>query len=146
MPDKSKFLQRFNKIIAPKLFDATIFVQFNEPLVEDPDGKYAIFYTKEWDTVQAESIFDGSTYKNPSISHLIRIPKTGKSITIIALGLIIATYTKTEKVIFPGETRIHVVAEREFNYDEDSDFGDDDDDTSHPNYFLRNILNIPGAH
>ena len=115
MPNKSKFLNRFNKLIAPKLFDATIFIQFNEPLVEDPDGKYGIFYTKEWNTVQAQSIFEGSTYKNPSISHLLRIPKTGESITIVALGLMTATYTTIEKVIFPGETRIHVIAEWEFH-------------------------------
>ena len=115
MPDKSKFIQRFNKLFAPKLFDATIFIQFNEPLVEDPNGYYAIFYTKEWDTVQAESIFEGSTYNTPSISHLIRVPKAGESITIVALGLMTAMYTNADKVIFPGETRIHVAAGWEFN-------------------------------
>jgi len=128
------------------LYPATITLKFNFPLLSDEDGMYAIIYAKDYNTPDAELIKTGRTYGcKEGITFDMLVPKCGIKIVFKALGLITAQYVEYEKCILPGNTTVWLNALYEHCYaviPDDDDFGDDDDNTSHPNYFLQDIQNI----
>lgn len=132
--------------IPDALFPATVTLKFNDPLLEDTDGRYAIFYADRFNTIEAEEVQSGNTHaEEDGITFNLNVPKWGVDLAFVGIGLGIAQYCGSTATIMPGENTVYLIAAYETNFgewDDDDDFGNDDDDTTHPNYFLRSIQNI----
>ena len=98
------------------MIQSTITLKFNHVLQNDRDGIYAVYYGEHANTLQSQLITEGSTYLVPSVTFKVPNFPPGREILFKALGLETACYTESMRMIPPGEFKVLLSADQEFQY------------------------------
>jgi hypothetical protein len=95
---------------------ATITLKFNDVLSKDIDGVFSVFEGDKFNTPDAVLLREGSTYQRTALSFVEDIPDCGKDFAFVAIGHYTACYVECTKRIFPGDTDIWLIADKEICY------------------------------
>ena len=94
----------------------TVILNFNDVLQNDLDGRYFVYDAKYIHTPKAELLTEGETWGTPAVAFQLIVPKWGRKLCFKAIGIETAQYTQLQTTIFPCDTSVWLIADREFRY------------------------------
>jgi hypothetical protein len=91
---------------------ALVHLRFNEAFITDEAAVYSIFYSRAFNSIDAEYIAEGKCFKQPLHIFIAAVPPAGERLTFVCIGKQ-TQYSQVTKLIEPGINEMWLIGMEE---------------------------------